>query len=179
MLEFLLSIVSGGATGILGSLFKGIGDYMKRKQEMKHEREMRKFDMEMMDKEWEYRDRAATREGEVRLQESADALKAASYANDQATYSRGLDIKLKFSRFLLVLVDVVRGLTRPVLTGYMLWLIWDTRRAVDSALVAAGADMLDVATAMDLQKRIICTILYLGSMTVAWWFGDRGRKAKS
>lgn len=175
MLEFLLSIVSGGATGLLGSLFKGVGDWFKRRQEMEHEREMRRLDMELMDKEWEYRDRAAAREGEVRLQESADGLQAASYAHDQAAYSRGFTVKLAVNRTLLVLVDVVRGLTRPVLTCFMLWLIWDTRREVLGALEAAGIERIDIAMAMDLQKRIVCTILYLGTLCVTWWFGDRGR----
>lgn len=177
MLEFLLSIVSGGATGLLGSLLKGVGDWFKRRQEMAHEREMRELDMRMMDKEWEYRDRAAAREGDVRLQEADAALQAASYEHDQATYSRGLTIKLAVNRTLLVLVDVVRGLTRPALTCFMLWLIWDTRREVLAALEAAGIERIDVAMAMDLQKRIVCTILYLGTLCVTWWFGDRGRGA--
>ncbi|WP_461210397.1 hypothetical protein [Desulfocurvus sp. DL9XJH121] len=175
MLEFLLSIVSGGATGLLGSLLKGVGDWFRRRQEMAHEREMRKLDMEMMDKEWEYRDRAAEREGEVRLQESADALQAASYEHDRATYSSGFKVRLTFNRVMLVLVDVVRGLTRPALTAFMLWLVWDTRCEVHAALQAAGLERIDVAAAMDLQKRIVCTILYLGTLCVTWWFGDRGR----
>ncbi|MBU1001922.1 MAG: hypothetical protein KKE73_05320 [Proteobacteria bacterium] len=176
MLEFLFSIISGGATGLLGSLFKGVGDYFKRRQEMSHECEMRRLDMELMDKEWEYRDRAAAREGEVRMQESADDLQAASYEHDQATYSRGFKVKLAVNRTLLVLVDVVRGLTRPGLTIFMLWLIWDTRCEVQAALEAAGIERIDIAMAMDLQKRIVCTILYLATLCVAWWFGDRGRR---
>lgn len=176
MLEFILSIVSGGATGLFGSLFKGIGDYFKRKQEMAHELAMRKADMEMMDKEWEYRDRAAAREGEVRLQESADDLQQASYQHDQATYSRGLKIKLAFNRTLLVMVDVIRGLTRPALTIIMLWMVWDLSKEVRAVIDAAGVERIDIATAMDLQKRIVCTVLYLASMCVAWWFGDRGKK---
>ena len=177
MLEFILSIVSGGATGLLGSLFKGVGDFFKRRQEMAHERDMRKLDMEMMDKEWEYRDRAAAREGEVRLQEAEAGLQAASYDHDRAAYSTGFKVRLAFSRVALVLVDVVRGLTRPVLTAVMLWMVWDTRCEVYAALESAGIDRIDVAAAMDLQKRIGCTILYLGTMCVAWWFGDRGRGA--
>lgn len=177
MIEFLLSIMAGGATGIVGSLLKGVGDFFRRRQEMAHERSMRKLDMEMMDKEWEYRDRASAREGEVRLQESADDLQAASYEHDQATYSDRFDIKLTLNRVLLVLVDVVRGLTRPALTAYMLWLVWDTRCEVHQVLAGAGLDRIDVATAMDLDKRIVCTILYLASLCVTWWFGDRNRKA--
>lgn len=177
MLEFFLSILSGGATGLLGSLFKGVGDYFKRRQKMAHERNMRKMDMEMMDREWEYRDRAAAREGEVRLQESADALQAASYEHDQVTYSSGFKIRHVFNRTALVLVDVLRGITRPALTCVMLWMVWDTRTEVLAVIEAAGVERIDVATAMELQKRIVCTILYLSTLCVTWWFGDRGRKA--
>ncbi|UIJ38516.1 hypothetical protein LWC08_05185 [Desulfobaculum bizertense] len=176
MIEFLLSLVAGGATGLFGSLVKGVGDYFKRQQEMKHERELRRLDMEMMDKEWEYRDRAASREGEVRVTESGDDLQEASYALDKATYSRGFTVSHFVNKFLLVSVDVVRGLTRPALTVFMLWMVWNTRCQVEDVIARAGLERLDISLAMDLEKRIVCTILYLAGLSVAWWFGDRGRK---
>ncbi|SKA70810.1 hypothetical protein SAMN02745702_01341, partial [Desulfobaculum bizertense DSM 18034] len=43
-------------------------------------------------------------------------------------------------------------------------------------IARAGLERLDISLAMDLEKRIVCTILYLAGLSVAWWFGDRGRK---
>ncbi|SKA81962.1 hypothetical protein, partial [Desulfobaculum bizertense] len=88
----------------------------------------------------------------------------------------GFTVSHFVNKFLLVSVDVVRGLTRPALTVFMLWMVWNTRCQVEDVIARAGLERLDISLAMDLEKRIVCTILYLAGLSVAWWFGDRGRK---
>jgi len=51
MLDSIFSIAAGGVTGLLGSAVSVVGDLFKGGQKNRHEREMRKLDLEMMDRE--------------------------------------------------------------------------------------------------------------------------------
>ncbi|WP_319778429.1 hypothetical protein [Maridesulfovibrio sp.] len=173
--ETLLNIVTGGATGLLGSIFTGIFSYFEEKRKNAHEIEMRKLDMEEMDKEWEYRQRAADREADIRLQESADDLQKISYANDTATYSAGHDLP-KWGVIPLLLVDLVRGLIRPSLTVLLIWMIYSTRVEVMAVLEAAGVQSISVDSAMKIYNEVVSSILYCGTTALLWWFGSRQMK---
>ncbi|CCO22213.1 hypothetical protein [Maridesulfovibrio hydrothermalis] len=176
--DAILSIVTGGATGLLGSLFTGIFGYFEEKRKNAHEIEMRRLDMEEMDKEWQYRQRAADREAETRLQESADDLMQASYANDTATYSAGHDLP-KWGVIPLLLVDMIRGLIRPALTVILIWMIYSTRREVMEVLNAAGITAITPDSALKIYNEVVSSILYCGTTALLWWFGSRQiRKSK-
>jgi hypothetical protein len=170
----LTSLLTGGLTGVLGSLFTNVADIWKRHQDRKHEIDLKKLDLEAMDKEWEYRARQTEVEGEIRLRESADDLREASYANDAIRYATGVKIKSAWLSALLVMVDVVRGLIRPALTVYLIWLVWNTRAEVRAVIDAAGGvQAMDVTTAVQTYRSIIEMILYLAATCVTWWFGTR------
>ncbi len=175
----LTSLLTGGLTGVIGSLFSNISDIWKRHQDRKQELELKKLDMQMMDKEWEYRSRQTEVEGENRVRESADNLREASYAHDSLRYATGLKIKSAWLSGLLVLVDVVRGLIRPALTVYLIWLVRNTRAEVRAVIDAAGGvQALDVTTAVQVYRSIVEMILYLAATCVTWWFGTRPMQRK-
>jgi hypothetical protein len=178
MFEFLGAIFTGGLTGLLGTALQGVASYFQKKQEHAQKVELRRLDMEMMDREWEHRDRAAAREGEIRLQESADGLQGASYGHDSASYSKGLNISSVFLRGCLVLVDVLRGIVRPALTVLLCWLVWDTRAEVKAVLDASGVAAISPKTALALYHEVVTTILYVATTALVWWFGGRSRAIK-
>ena len=177
-MDILLNILTGGATGLLGSLFTVIFGYFEEKRKNAHEIEMRQLDMEEMDKEWEYRQRAADREADVRLQESSDDLMRASYVNDSATYTKGHDLP-RWGVIPLLLVDLVRGLIRPSLTIILIWMIYSTRCEIIAILEAAGISAITPDLALGIYREVVASILYCGTTALLWWFGSRqirGRK---
>ena len=153
MLESIIGILTGGATGLLGTLITFGVDFFKRKQEHKHEIELRRVDLEISRAESESAERIAAAEAES--EESGRAWRAleASYRASTTRWSRG-DSKW------LVLVDVIRGLTRPALTWGFVFLtgcIYFFLSEIDGPI----------------RVRIIETVLYLTTTCVTWWFGAR------
>ena len=154
MLEALLSILTGGATGLLGTaLSAGIG-YFERRQRYQQEMELRRLDLEITRAESESAERIAAIEAESN--DNAAAMKALEASHRSATvrWSRG-------DSAWFVFVDVVRGLIRPVLTlGFL-------------GLAAAIYFRLPVDPSVDVGARLIDTVLYLATTTTLWWFGTR------
>ena len=154
MLEAMLSLLTGGATGLLGTMFSGVLDHFERRQRHQHELELRRVDVELAKTEAASAERTAAIELEkVEIEAEGNAL-TASYREAMQRWSRG-------ESAWIVAVDVVRGLLRPVLTLAFLAL---------TALIYfhESSDVL-------IQTRIINTILYLTTTCVVWWFGGRKR----
>ncbi len=172
MLDAVASMLTGGATGLLGSLFTGVFRYFEEKRKEEHEIAMRKLDMEEMDREWQYRNRMADREAATRLEESADSLMRSSYKNDVATYSRWHDIP-PWGVIPLLVVDLVRGLVRPSLTVLLIAIVWSTREEVLGVLAATGVDGLSPSMALSIYQDVVQTILYCATTALLWWFGTR------
>lgn len=167
------SLITGGLTGVFGAIFTQVADFFKRKQELKHEVELRRLDIEIMDKEWEYRNQQSLIESEVKMSKSADRLLEASYAADSARYYVSTKVS-SVSSTLLVFVDVVRGLIRPALTIYLIWLVADTRSEINTIIKnAGGMTALDMSQAFTIYHSTIEMVLYLAATCVAWWFGTR------
>jgi len=150
MFEMIASILTGGATGLIGTLLSSVMDYFKEKQRHAHEMDKLKFEKEIMAMEIAGKDRVATIQAET-------ALTTQSIRADRATYSHNSASKW------LVFVDVVRGLIRPVITVGLcvtVTIFWfDTQDET-------------------IKKQIIDTVLYLTTAVVLWWFGSR-RKVKN
>lgn len=171
----LASLLSGGLVGLLGSIFTNVTDLFKKRQEHKQELALRKLDIEMMDKEYQYQQRSAELEADTRLQESADDLVSASYEHDQRSYSKGFTPSI-VGRFFLVLVDVIRALIRPVLTGFLIWQVHATRLEVQEVLSRAGIAGINLVEALAIYKEVIQMTLFLASVAITWWFGTRPPK---
>jgi len=179
----LLAIVSGGATGILGVVAQRFFDHWKNKQELDqlrerhaHELALRKADAEIMAQEWAQRTKLAQVEGET-AREVADAQAfAASFALEPKRYAEGVKVG-KVGGFLLVFVDVLRGIVRPGLTIYLAWVA--TEIYVQSVRIMAMIDPSAQSQLLaQLHQQIVFTLLYLFTTCVLWWFGTRNKSTQ-
>lgn len=178
MISALTSLISGGATGLLGSVISNVTDYFEAKQKRKHQLEMRKLDLEEMDREYSFQKGMAEQEQNFQLEERSYDIQEKSYDHDSAAYSKGLQIEKWWLKAMLVFVDFVRGLVRPALTIFLIWLVWDTRHEVQAVIDAAGMSAISPEKAMATYTMVIDMILYMASTAMAWWFGTRPKSKK-
>lgn len=169
------SLISGALTGTIGSIFTNVADYFKKKQEQKHLLEMKRLDIEMMDKEFEAEQRRAELNAETATETSADDLQEMSYGHDARAYSTGYQPGI-VGRMLLAFVDFIRGMTRPGLTIFLIWQVYQTRSEVQAVISAAGLERIDTVQALAIYGTVVDMILFLASTAVAWWFGTRTKK---
>ena len=160
MLDSILAVMSGGVSGLLGTVVSAGTEYFQARQRHAHEIELRRVEMQMMATEAASAERVAAIERESEQMRAEHAALVASFRAATTRMSTG------DSRW-LVAVDVIRGLTRPLLTWGFVTLagvIYFTLSPVDGGMSA----------------RIIDTVLYLTTTCVLWWFGARhvGRRPR-
>jgi hypothetical protein len=151
MFEFIGSVLTGGATGLLGTAISHVFSYFKDKQKNQHTLAIMREERETIKMEIEGRERVASIEAESAKDIAESKVFAASMNADKARYSSG-------ESQWLVMVDVVRGLIRPVLTiGLVIFvgIIWATS---DNPAI---------------DNQIVTTVLYVCTAAVLWWFGTR------
>jgi len=157
MLDLVMSVVSGGATGLLGTALSGALSFFQSRSERGHEIEMRKLDIDLAKAEAASAERVAAVEAEGAANQAEWSVLEASYREASSRMSRaGEGGALK-------VVDVVRGLIRPLLTVALV-------AAVITIFFYVGVPELD---AEKMGARIIETVLYLATAAVLWWFGQR------
>lgn len=173
MFELLGLILGGGATGLLGTGMSLLFGWLKDRGERSERLEQRRLDIEHDRVEFESRERVADREATRDEITSADALQRASYEHDKAAYSTGTKLT-KAQNWLMVVVDLLRGIIRPALTIILLWCIWDTRTEVMAVIEQSSiGNVIPTAKALEIYRELVSTIMYLGTTCVSWWFGDR------
>tara|TARA_E500000305_G_scaffold36667_2_gene27937 strand:- start:3065 stop:3523 length:459 start_codon:yes stop_codon:yes gene_type:complete len=152
MFEMLTTVLTGGATGILGTVigkgFSFIDNWQKEKaNDKEHTRtiELYKVQAELKLEEKE-------KEMEAQMQVAEIGLRSASYGHDQSVG--------KSSRWA---VNVLR-MVRPAITGGLIILVGVIYFATD-----------DLAQ----QETIIQSVIYMASSATLWWFGDRALRSKS
>jgi len=69
-----------------------------------------------------------------------------------------------------VIIDFIRGIVRPGLTVYLCAL---TTMIYVQARELLGKEDMTLASAIELEKLIVQTILYLTTTCILWWFGTR------
>ena len=153
MLESLLAVLGGGATGLLGTVISAGAEWLREKQRHAHEVALRRLDMEMMRTEAASAERIAAIERETEQTRAEHAALEASYRAATTRMSRG------DSRWLAA-VDVIRGLTRPVLT-------WVFVAFIGWMYFTAGSLRAET------REQMVDTVLYLATTCVLWWFGAR------
>lgn len=172
----LESLFGGGVLGFVGSIASNVMDYFKRRQEMKHLVTLKELDIELMEREWAYRERAAIRETEAELERSADELMAASYRHDRAAYALGLAADSRWAAVCLVCVDMVRGLVRPCLTVLLIVMVWDTRNEVMDVVERAGPALtMSFDRAVAVYDKLVDLTVFLATTALSWWFGTRSK----
>lgn len=183
-----MSILSGGATGLLGMAlqrtFDGLFGWLKAKQEFANLQEqnkqalaMKEADARIMAQEWAGRTQVAQAEAAGKEAVSANEAFAQSLLKEPERYSKTETLPNNWWGWtlqgLLVLLDVIRGLIRPALTVYLCWVttsIWFEVRHL------ANLEDLSADQTMAILMLVIETILYLTTTCVTWWFGTRNKQ---
>ena len=151
MFGVISSVLTGGATGLIGSLLtKGIGIFeagQKRKDKaLEYEQELKLLDRQAVLKTAETENELA-----IANAETAASLREASYSHDNSV-----------GRPHRWVVDVLR-LVRPVLTAFLLILVGGIYFTTNDFAMKAG---------------VIDSVLFMTSSAVTWWFGDRSLQGK-
>ena len=155
--QFLGSLLAGGATGVVGTLLgagtKMLGGFFVHKQKMAE----RELDLKYAAQEAKIAESRHAMEIESdRLEGEYRGLEA-SYADAAKSWTQGR-VLTPAQSWVLVVVDAVRGLQRPLITWILLGLA-----AVFYFNVTDGV----------MREQIIATVLYLSGVAVTWWFGSR------
>jgi hypothetical protein len=173
------SVLSGGATGLIGVALQRFADYKNKqldieaaKQKFDQDLALKQVDMQIMEKEWAGRVQVAQTEAEAAADAAASQAFAASYAMEPKRYSEGVSVG-KAGGFLLVLLDLFRGVVRPALTVYLC--VLTTMIYYQARELIANED-LDPEQALKIENLIVGTILYLTTTCVLWWFGTRNKQ---
>lgn len=172
------SLLAGGLTGVIGSLFSNIFDFLKLRQNAKLEIEKKKLDIQAMDKEYQYALEMSSKQLDASVDMASLDTMGKSYEHDQASYSAGLPVS-GWGIHALTLVDVIRGLVRPIMTGVLLAVLYDTRMEVEAVIEAVGVEKMDVYQALILYSRIVDSIIFMAVSAGLWWFGTRSKKERS
>tara|TARA_R100001086_G_scaffold101657_1_gene50991 strand:- start:1089 stop:1544 length:456 start_codon:yes stop_codon:yes gene_type:complete len=147
MFEIIASVLSGGATGIIGSLVGTVGRYVEKRQEIKQM--SLEFSQEIKLQELQISARSSELESEqaIALVKADSDIKTASYAHD-ASYGPTMPVIAAILRFV-----------RPVLTfgllGFTVYIFFIVHE--------------DPQVGRELSNQI----MFLTTTAVAWWFGDR------
>lgn len=168
MVSVIASLLSsagfGSIIGTLGGLFNRWLDLRQKDKELEaqkvknaHDLAMRDKDREEMALEWQHREQIVSIETAGRVDEKAYDAMIASYANDKATYG------IRF-------VDMVRGLTRPVLTSVLTL----GALAVNGILIYLLTEYWHDVPIEDRLKLIFMALewlLFQAGTVIGWWFG--------
>ena len=161
MLETLfnlgVSVLTGGATGLLGTALSAVVDFFQSRQRHAQELDLRRLDIELAKAEAEGAAAHAAIEAQATREKAEWEAMEASYREAARRWSRPGE------GWAMQLVDVVRGLTRPALT-------WSLFAPVGAIYFLLGASDL---AAVSLRPRIVETVLYLFTAAILWWFGAR------
>ena len=152
LLDLGLSILTGGATGLLGTAISGVIDIFQGRQKNAQEVELRKQDIELAKIEGA----SAANVAAVRAEAEADRAEwEALEASYQAATSR---VSRAGDSWLLQSADFLVRITRPGLT----WFLWGLVGVIYFFL----ADEV-------MQTTIIDSVLYVATAAGLWWFGAR------
>lgn len=177
--EVLMSVASGGATGLLGAVVSRIGDYKNKQldielQKMKHSNELslREVDATIMQLELEARKNIAATEAETAMEVSGNTALVAALNSEPKQYANK-DKFTKAQNTLMVLLDFIRGVIRPGLTLYLC--------AITTAVWMQAGEIIKsqpipVGSSVEIYTQITSTVLYLTSCCVLFWFGSRPPK---
>ena len=147
MFDVIASVLTGGATGIIGSAIGTVGRFLEKRQELKQMK--LEFDQELQLQQLQITARKDELESEqaiVQTQAESD-IKTASYSHD-ASYGVSTPIISSMLRFV-----------RPALTFGLLGF--------------SGYIFLSVQEDANIVRELSNQIMFLTTTAVAWWFGDR------
>lgn len=161
-MSILLSLLSGGLTGLIG---KGIERYFDHKA--------KKLEAEIEERKYAHQLKVIEMQGKAAVEvEDSKAFKASIESDGVEKFYEGKYTKAQ--SWLMVLLDFSRGFVRVGLTAYLCVL---TTMIYIKAEKIVSLDVLLPSMAYDILTLIINTILYLTTLSVCWVFGSRGSNA--
>lgn len=174
------SIFAGGATGLLGVLLQKYFDLQTKKLDADTAYKTVQLQIQLRDKEIELARVSAEGQKEVaQVQgDSAVEVEAQKAFAQSVVADRGsiLDSEAvrgdRWSVRILVVLEFVRGVVRPILTVALLWMSWKLYLQTDEILRTAGSG-LSVEILQSQMLLIVSTVLYLATTVICWWFGVR------
>jgi hypothetical protein len=173
ILGFFGNVLSGGVTGLLGVALQRWADYKNKQLDIELQKGKQAHELAIMEREWQGRVKVAETEGAARVDAEDAKTLAASYAGAFDRFATW-DMKAEpwYFKIWFVLLDFLRGLVRPGLTVYLCVL---TTLIYFEARALLGGENLTASDAINIQTRIVDTILYLMTTCVLWWFGTRNK----
>lgn len=179
----ITSVFSGGLTGLVGAGFTAFIEMKKQQAEYDHQYKMEQLTIESMKQEYAARKDIAIVEGQTETNIADAAVLKESYLADSLAYSQKTVWSDK-GRYgwvldtLLVLVDVLRGSVRPLVTYFLIGFMAVLFARAYSAYEMLSPEMQDPVVLGNLVDQIITAALYVTTTCVLWWFGTRSaRKA--
>lgn len=184
-----LDIILGGLTGLIGNAVTAWTTYKTKSMEYTHKENMVKLEtMAMLEEaKAQISITKARIEGEVELAEVGAYRESIEAGKEKFFGEQWVDRMLDstgWASYILkpiamviamafAIVDLVRGMMRPLLTlyltglsTYITWLAW-------KVLEAKGISNLSVSDAVGIYTDVISTVIYLTVSAITWWFGDR------
>ena len=153
MLDFVMTILSGGATGLLGSLISTGFKFFQGIQDRKEAAEIRTHELALQ--------RLAIETGQAETESELKIIQEES-RRDQLVASYRHDSEIgRSSRWVINILRLVRPLLTFALIALTAWIYFK----LTDALAGGNAAVL--------REYIVHTIVYTTSAAVLWWFGDR------
>ena len=150
-MEFLGSVLTGGMTGILGSVIGKAFNFVDMWAEEKKARGEHERTMEMPRLQAELKADELENERMIVEEQSAGAARVAAY-----NMMQGVEVPYPW-------VAAILRLIRPILTIMLVAIVW--------YIYATSNDFAH-------QETIIQSVIYMASTAVLFWFGDRAMRPK-
>ncbi len=177
ILDSVLSVMSGGITGLVGTALQGYYTYKSKqldidleKNKAANEIELRKIDIQMQAQEWASRTQIAeiTAQGET---DKADANALIASYNEPQQYSEKSMLS-HTQEWVMVGLDALKAIIRPGLTVYLC--------AITTMIYLQTRAMIgdNTGDSFAVLQKLIDTVLYLTTTCVLWWFGSRNKVKK-
>jgi hypothetical protein len=195
ILALLSSVVSGGATGLLGVLLQRFFDYRKQQLDLEvirlnhanalalaaaetdRARLRAEADAKIADRGAAASEHVADQDLAARTIEADSRNLLASFEQDRSTYlEKGAQLGKGWPAKLVLLmmgaVDFARGLLRPALTVHLTVIVTLMFSQMLVLLKLVGHEWA-AGELVPIVKMIVNTILYCWTTCVVWWFGTR------
>lgn len=156
----LESLLSGGLAGLLGSIASNVFGYFKTKQEHKQAVELRKLDHASAEQENRHaleqiKAEAEYRQAELQINAERD-VSVAELSALKASYES--DVAYSGDNRLMLIAEFIKRVTRPVLTGLLVFLTTGIYFNSDDA---------------ELRMLIARAVVAMTATAMSWWFADR------
>src|SRR5271157_2775163 len=178
VLDSILSVASGGATGLIGTAVSAVANYQSKKLDIELEKqksadeiEMRKLDIQAQAAEIAAQAQIAQIQTQGEVDKADAATLAASYQMEPQQYSEK-SLLTHAQEWVFVLLDTLRAIIRPGMAIYLCVLVsliyFQTR----------GLIKQEPTDSFVLLEKLVNTILYLFTTCVLWYYGSRPIQSK-